>query len=168
MNIGLRHLSISIFATLLCSCLDSPETFRPDVGFIENMEPSSAPDEFTVEVDSRTVFDVVANDVDPDGDELVVVSFTQPTSGTIEAGDSRSVVFTDPTEPGLSSFEYTVSDGRGATSVATVSVTITAANQLPIAQTDTATTQQGVPVQIPVLANDSDPGSLPPSSLGTL
>jgi|GEM_PF-6927377 len=157
MNIGLRNLSISILATLLSACLDNPETFRPDVGFIENLEPSSVDDEYTVEVSSKTVFDVVSNDSDPDGDELTVTSFSQPIRGASASADSSSILFTAPTEPGLSSFEYTVSDGRGATSSATVRVTIVAANALPVAMTDTATTQQGVAILVPVLLNDSDP-----------
>ena len=92
MNIGLRNLSISIFAAFLCACLDSPETFRPDVGFVANMEPSAADDEYTVEVNSRTVFEVISNDTDPDGDELVVISFSQPPVGALEI-EIRAVSF---------------------------------------------------------------------------
>jgi hypothetical protein len=51
-----------------------------------------------------------------------------------------------------------VQDSGGAsTNVATISVTVTAANTPPVATNDSATTPSGSPVVIYVLANDSDP-----------
>ena len=48
------------------------------------------------------------------------------------------------------------SDGHGGSATATVSVTVTAANDAPVAVDDAATTAEDTPVSIAVLANDTD------------
>jgi len=60
---------------------------------------------------------------------------------------------------GADSIVYQVDDGNGATDTATVDITVAAlepVNSAPVAASDTAVTDQDVPVDIPVLANDSD------------
>src|SRR5207237_273233 len=54
------------------------------------------------------------------------------------------------------SFNYTVKDPGNLTDTAVLTVTINGANDAPVAVNDTATTTQNVPVQIFVLANDTD------------
>lgn len=57
-------------------------------------------------------------------------------------------------------FTYTMQDGQGVQSTASVTVTITGANQAPVAAADVASaTENGTPVAIDVLANDSDADS---------
>jgi hypothetical protein len=66
---------------------------------------------------------VLANDSDPDGDPLTITGVTAPPVGTarIEAGKIR---YTPPRSwSGSVSFDYTVSDGRGGTATARVTVT---------------------------------------------
>ena len=54
-------------------------------------------------------------------------------------------------------FSYTMRDGGGLQSTATVTVTVTGANHRPVAVADTASAiENGAPVAIDVLANDSD------------
>lgn len=65
---------------------------------------------------------VLANDSDPDGDPLTITQVTAPRVGTatIEAGRIR---YTPPRSwSGSVSFDYTVSDGRGGTATARVTV----------------------------------------------
>ena len=65
---------------------------------------------------------VLANDSDPDGDPLTITGVTAPRVGTatIEAGKIR---YTPPRNwSGSVNFVYTVSDGRGGTASATVTV----------------------------------------------
>ncbi|MEM1081510.1 MAG: Ig-like domain-containing protein [Pseudomonadota bacterium] len=98
--------------------------------------------------------DVLANDVDADGDALIITSVTQPASGTVvNSGDFLTYT---PAEgfQGEVSFTYEVSDGSDS---ASATVTVTVSNDAPVAQADSASTQQGVAVDIDVLANDSDP-----------
>jgi hypothetical protein len=102
---------------------------------------------------------VLANDSDPDGDPLVVASVTPASSGSaVIAGNA--IVYTPAAGfSGVDRFGYTISDGRGGTAVAFVSVIISPApNQPPIAVPDNGAINQTV---IAVLANDSDPDGDP-------
>ena len=58
---------------------------------------------------------------------------------------------------GTASFTYTITDGVTGNASALVTVSVLAPNRAPVAVADSATTTAGVAVNIPVLANDSDP-----------
>jgi len=67
---------------------------------------------------------VLANDSDPDGDPLTIVSVTQPSKGSVSIMGSQ-VQFVAPNPwrgNGHTSFIYTISDGRGGMASATVMV----------------------------------------------
>jgi len=70
--------------------------------------------------------DVLANDSDPDGDSLTVLSFTQPANGTVTESGVPGVLHyrSNPAFCGLDTFTYVVSDGRGGTATATVTVNV--------------------------------------------
>ena len=73
-------------------------------------------------------------------------------------GQGTRIIYTPATGfMGIDSFDYEVSDGNGGTAVATVTVTVSGLNAAPVAADDLAVVQQGVPAQINVLNNDSDP-----------
>ena len=57
----------------------------------------------------------------------------------------------------LDTFEYTVSDGKGGTEVATVTIIIDGNNDLPTAADDSESTTEDTSVSNYVLMNDSDP-----------
>ena len=60
---------------------------------------------------------------------------------------------------GSDSFTYTVTDGRGGQDTATVSITVNAVNDSPVAVADSYSTDPDTPLSVPatgVLANDSD------------
>ncbi len=108
---------------------------------------------------------VLANDSDSDGtiDPETVTAVAQPTNGTIAIDPVTGVVTYTPNAGflGVDSFTYTVNDNAGATSnAATVTVTVSmAANTPPVANDDTAVTDEEMPVIITaaaLLANDSD------------
>ncbi len=69
---------------------------------------------------------LVANDIDPDGDALSVLSVGGATNGTVSLNlQNGTVTFTPDTGfTGLASFSYVVSDGRGGTDSATVELTV--------------------------------------------
>lgn len=116
-----------------------------------------------------TTFDVLANDVDPDGDALVLESIEladpETDAGRLIPDPSGQVVFTpDPnTTSERIELTYTVSDDFGATDEGTVivSVRLEDANNEPDARNDAAATVVGKPVRIDVLANDTDPDNDP-------
>jgi uncharacterized repeat protein (TIGR01451 family) len=100
--------------------------------------------------------DVLLDDSDPDGDPLTVTALTQPAHGTaVLLADGRVRYTPDTGSEGADSFTYTVSDGRGMTDTATVTVTV--ANQPPVATPDSGAAAYGTPTGgIDVLANDAD------------
>ena len=70
---------------------------------------------------------VLANDTDPNGYALSVVSFTQGTHGTVTAGAGGNLTYVPAAKyVGSDSFQYTVSDGHGETAVGKVSVNVVA------------------------------------------
>ncbi len=101
--------------------------------------------------------DVVANDSDADGDALGVVTVTAPAHGSAVASGGTIVYTPVAGFSGSDAFTYTISDGRGGSAGASVSVSVGARpNQAPAANDDVATTAFGQAVTIAVLANDVD------------
>ncbi|QRY81741.1 retention module-containing protein [Pseudomonas sp. PDNC002] len=99
---------------------------------------------------------LLGNDSDVDGDSLTIISVQGAVNGTVKL-ENGNVVFTPSKDVnGTGSFTYTVSDGHGGTSTATVTVGITAVNDAPTLVADTASTKEDTAVKIDVLANDSD------------
>lgn len=106
-----------------------------------------------------TTINVLKNDRDPDNDALTVISVSPTARGATVtiAPDGKSVVYTAPRlTSAADSFDYEVSDGRGGTAWANVSVTVAPGNTNPVALNDTAGALAGVPRTIEVLLNDSD------------
>jgi VCBS repeat-containing protein len=88
----------------------------------------------------KSVADLIANDVDADGDALSIMSVGNAVNGTVALQDGQ-VTFTPMAGfSGPASYSYTVSDGKGGTSVATVQVDVSATppplNTAPVAQDD--------------------------------
>lgn len=80
------------------------------------------------------VFDPRANDSDPDGDALTISAITNGVLGTVTINPGATTLnytlTAAPPVPGgttTDSFSYTIADGRGGTSAATVSVTVSTA-----------------------------------------
>lgn len=90
-----------------------------------NRPPVAVNDTTTLKMGTSKSIMVLSNDSDPDGDPITVTSVTQPFSGTVSIGPNGSyVIFTAPGYTDLTTFTYTISDGRGGTSSALVKVTI--------------------------------------------
>jgi large repetitive protein len=100
---------------------------------------------------------VLANDVDPDGDPLSIQSWTQGTDGAVTcSGPDCSYTPADPGFVGVDTFTYTVSDGNGGTDVGLVVVTVTYTNEQPVADDDELTTAEDTPGNVDVLDGDTD------------
>ena len=134
-----------------------------------NNAPVATDDAATTAEDVSTLVDVRANDTDVDGDPITLSSVGSPSHGTaaIEAGQVRYTPAANYNGP--DSFGYTVDDGAGGSASATVSVTVTAVNDPPVAAADAATTPEDVSTLVDVLANDTDidGGPLVISSVGS-
>ncbi|MGY6587317.1 MAG: Ig-like domain-containing protein [Wenzhouxiangella sp.] len=105
--------------------------------------------------------DALANDSDPDGDPLSIVSFSQPANGsvTLEGGVFRYQP--DQLFFGEDSFSYTITDGQGEEATARVFIDVQFANQAPVAVEDQASGPANTPITVDVLANDFDPDGDP-------
>ncbi len=125
-----------------------------------NDAPQPQADDVVTRVGRRTKIDVLANDIDPDLDQLAIVSVSEVDGeGTAVIVDSSYVLFTPTgTQPSRATFDYEVTDPDGRTGTAPVRVQIVGpdANTDPIAVDDSAKTVSGVGVSIDVLTNDSD------------
>jgi hypothetical protein len=85
-------------------------------------------DHFEVPKDRAHVLDVLANDSDPNGDPLTIISVYKehPAMGTVEINPDGTVTYTPMANWwGADHFEYTISDPHGATSTATVTLEVT-------------------------------------------
>ena len=103
---------------------------------------------------------LIGNDSDLDGDPLTIISVQGASNGTV-AMVGGNVVFTpSPNYSGPASFTYTISDGRGGTSTATVNLTVLPVNDPPVAVDDSGpSTLEDTPVTVSVaslLGNDFD------------
>lgn len=123
----------------------------------DNLAPTAAGDSASTDADTSVDIDVLANDSDPEGDALHISSVTQGFNGTV-SHDGVSLRYTPAAGfVGSDSFSYRIDDGFGASSSASVSVTVIAANRAPLAIDDNVGINPGDTVVIPVLDNDSDP-----------
>jgi hypothetical protein len=93
-----------------------------------NHDPVAADDTITTQEGVAGDANVLANDVDPDGDALTITASSQGAHGSVICGGATCTYTPAAGYTGTDSFTYTVSDGRGGTATASVSVTIRAAD----------------------------------------
>lgn len=129
---------------------------------IENRPPRARPDALRIRRDVEGRLPVLANDVDPDGDRLVLglVRSSVPDGLEVRPAGNELVITVKAGAPDLMVFDYTVSDGVNEPVVGRVLVSVipdTDPNRPPVANADTETAVVGEPVLLDVLRNDSDP-----------
>ncbi len=76
-------------------------------------------------VDIPVTIDVLANDANPDGIALTITNVTAPANGTAVLQDGKIVYTPKAGWMGDDAFAYTIADGMGGTSTATVAVRVT-------------------------------------------
>ena len=123
-----------------------------------NDAPDANDDAAATDEDSSVIIDVLSNDSDIDGyDELSIDLETAPAHGTAVVTGAGTFEYTpDANWNGVDSFTYEVDDNTGNRSIATVTVTVGAVNDAPVAASDLAEADAGAMVIILVLANDTD------------
>jgi hypothetical protein len=123
-----------------------------------NDPPAAVGDAVTIDEDTPVTLNVLANDTDLDGDPLLVLSVTEGAHGSVLLNPDGSATYrSEPNYYGSDSFSYTVSDGQGGLATAEVTVTVSPLNDPPAVVGDESTTPEDTSVNIPVVANDSDP-----------
>lgn len=93
---------------------------------IPNTPPVARNDEYVLGCSTQIppqTYNVLLNDTDADGDALTITAVTQPGIGNVSiSADSKAVVFRAQQCFTRTSFTYTISDGKGGSSTATVTV----------------------------------------------
>jgi VCBS repeat-containing protein len=109
--------------------------------------------------------DVLANDTDIDtGAVLTLASAAAPVGqgsasivgNQIEFDPGTDFAYLASGETAIVVVSYTIQDEHGATSSSTVTITVSGTNDAPVANDDTATTDENTTVSGNVLANDTD------------
>ena len=128
-------------------------------------EPPLAIDDRGVSSGEPVSVEVVANDVDPAGGQLVVTTFTQPESGTGTVTQVSPTTLRFSPAPGVigpARFTYTISNAAGLTDSAAVTIEVSASSGSgPVANDDFVMIFQGQSAEIAALANDVHPEGLP-------
>jgi VCBS repeat-containing protein len=136
-----------------------------------NRAPTAASDSYSMVaggVLSISAPGVLINDVDADGDVIVARLVSAPTQGTLVFNSNGAFTYTPNAGfSGTDVFSYLASDGTLDSSLANVTITVTAgANKAPVAKSDSGTSRLRKSVTINVLANDTDAdGTLNPATV---
>ena len=104
-----------------------------------NDNPNAVNDTFNTNEDTAlNNINVLSNDSDIDGNALIIDSVTQASNGIVSINPDNTLNYIpNANYNGLDSFTYTVSDGQGAFSTATVNITVNPINDIPIVSLDT-------------------------------
>ncbi|MEL6899884.1 MAG: Ig-like domain-containing protein [Cyanobacteria bacterium J06606_4] len=131
-----------------------------------NGAPRANRDLVTLVENTSVTVDVLANDRDPDGDDLSLVSLIPGQNGTAEIVDGEVIYTPNADFVGKDVVRYVVSDSKEATSTGYVRITVEsdglspeppAVNGAPRANRDLVTLEKNTSVTVDVLANDRDP-----------
>jgi len=136
--------------------------FRIDVADVENQSPDAGDDAYSTDEDMPLNIGapgVLSNDSDAELDPITAVLDAGPTNAqsfTLNADGSFD--YTPNADfNGGDSFTYFANDGQANSAAATVTITVNAINDPPVAVGDSATVSEDDPATaIDVLANDTD------------
>src|SRR5205809_889120 len=128
-----------------------------------NMAPVAGNDAYSASEDTALTIaapGVLANDTDVENSALTAALVSGPTHGTLALNANGSFTYT-PTEIGRASCResYKANDGTANSNVTTVTITVAAVNDAPVASSDSysATEDTALAIAAPgVLANDTD------------
>ena len=103
-----------------------------NITITQDAAPIANNDTAITDEDTPVNINVLANDTEPDGDTLNVVSVTQGANGAVSINPDKTVRYAPAQDFfGSDSFTYTIDDGHGGQATATVDVTVNAVNDKP-------------------------------------
>jgi hypothetical protein len=122
-----------------------------------NTPPVARADSVSTTAPDAVTFNLLANDTDANGDTLTVTANSSPANGTVTRSGGMATYTPAAGFSGTNSFNYRVSDGKGGTASATVTITVAPKpNTPPVAGADSASTTSPDAVTLNLVANDSD------------
>ena len=103
---------------------------------------------------------VLSNDTDVESNPLNAILVANVSNGTLTLNGDGSFNYSPNTNfTGSDSFTYHANDGTGNSNIATVTITVTAVNDAPLAIDDPFSTDEDVILNGDLFTNDSDPES---------
>jgi len=133
-----------------------------------NDAPTAAADTYDTPEDTALTIaapGVLGNDSDPDSSTLTAAVVTGPGHGTLTLNPNGAFAYTSAANfNGTDTFTYRANDGTLDSDLATVTITVTAVNDAPVATNDAYSTNEDTPLTVPapgVLDNDTDPDGNP-------
>ena len=112
---------------------------------------------YNIQEDGSITGNLLANDLDLDGDELQIESFGQPTNGTVDVNPDGGFNY-QPNEnfSGTDSFTYTITDGNGATSTQTVNIDVAAVADAALLEISSASGDEDTAIDLDISARLAD------------
>ncbi len=128
-----------------------------------NDAPVAKDDSLTTNEDTAGNGNMLTNDTDVDSANITATKVTEPTHGTLTFNADGSYTYTPNADfNGSDSFTYEAKDAGLDSNSATVSITVTAVNDAPVAGDDTKTTAEDTPLTFPssdLVTNDDEGAS---------
>ena len=129
-----------------------------------NTAPVASPDAYSAVSEDLTLTvaapGVLSNDSDADGNSLSALIVSSPSHGALALNANGSFTYVPAANfNGSDSFTYKANDGTADSNVATVTITVTAVNDAPVAANDSYSTAEDVVLSVVapgVLGNDTD------------
>ena len=122
-----------------------------------NNLPTAGDDNYSILWDQSTTLNVLDNDSDIDGDELLINQSSAAFGNVSISEDSLSLLYTPTLNfVGTDTLRYSITDGKGGSTSATVTVDVYY-NRAPIVSNLSAETNDKTAIDIDVLANATDP-----------
>ena len=126
-----------------------------------NDAPTANGDSLDLDEDTSAGLDPTSNDTDVDGDTLAVSAWSQPANGVVQKSGNQLTYVPDPDYFGSDAFSYTVTDGNGAFSAASIDVAVRPVDDAPLVSDVEISTPAGEPVTIVATGNVIDPDGDP-------
>jgi VCBS repeat-containing protein len=146
------------FAAKDASLTSTPVTVSISVSQV-NTVPIAQAQSVTTDEDTAKAITLVANDAE--GDTLTYLIATGPAHGALSAVSSNQVTYTPAANySGPDSFTFRASDAALTSTPATVSITVTAVNDAPVAQAQNVTTAEDTAKVITLVATDVETSAL--------
>jgi VCBS repeat-containing protein len=115
----------------------------------------------SVTTDEDTSKDITLKGTDSEGNSLIYSIVARPSHGTLSIGTAPNLIYTPNTDyAGTDSFTFKVNDGTVDSATATVSISVTAVNDAPIASAQSVTTDEDTPKDITLKGTDREGDSL--------